>query len=149
MKIFTRCPTNSYHVVWSQILQTCPTKRYPINFFFSLLSGKHNWSLDFAWFANWYEQWFSWLSGTKKEISMNFRNKKVFGALNTLRFKNESLEESGSGVLNLWSLEDKCNPCNTKKRIGHWLWVGVSDTIFTCGRVVVSIHHYPSKQWFC
>lgn len=32
---------------------------------------------------------------------MNFRNKKVFGAPNILRFKNESLEDSGSGVLNL------------------------------------------------
>ena len=37
----------------------------------------------------------------RKEFQMNFRNKTVFGAPNILRFKNVSLEDSGSGVLNL------------------------------------------------
>ena len=43
----------------------------------------------------------SWLSGTKKRILMNFRNKKVFGALNILKFKNISGEENDYGVFNL------------------------------------------------
>ena len=100
MKIFTRCPTNSYHVVWSQILQTCPTKRYPINFLFSFLVKTigalilHGLQTDMS-------NGFLGSLALRKEFQMNFRNKKVFGAPNILRFKNESLEDSGSGVLNL------------------------------------------------